>query len=75
MDPNPLSEYLPIAVLLLLAGGMAAVIPWATGFLGPRSTSQVKGDKIDAATAGGVLDNQGQITLRSEDAPAQDLPG
>lgn len=39
---QPLSPYLPIAVVLLLAGGMAFVIPLLTGLLGPKSLTAVK---------------------------------
>lgn len=44
MDVHPLSGYLPMAVLLLLAGVLAAVVPYATGLLGPKSTNSVKSE-------------------------------
>lgn len=39
---SPLAQYLPIAVVLLLAGGLAVVIPALAGVLGPRSVTEVK---------------------------------
>jgi NADH-quinone oxidoreductase subunit A len=39
---NPLTPYLPVAVVLLVAGGMAAIIPLLAGALGPRTTNAVK---------------------------------
>lgn len=47
MDASPLDAYLPMAVALLLAGGMAFVIPLITGLLGPRVTSQVKEETFE----------------------------
>ena len=44
MDASPLSGYLPLAVILLLAGVLAAVLPLLTGMLGPRSTNAVKSE-------------------------------
>ena len=44
MDPHPLTAYLPLAILLLLAGVLAVSIPWATSFLGPKSTNPVKSE-------------------------------
>ena len=45
--PSPLAPYLPMAVVLLLAGGMAAVIPFVTGLLGPRSLTPVKSQSFE----------------------------
>jgi NADH-quinone oxidoreductase subunit A len=42
MDPSPLAQYLPLAVVLGLAGVMAFAIPQITSRLGPKSTSDVK---------------------------------
>jgi NADH-quinone oxidoreductase subunit A len=42
MNPSPLSPYLPIAVVLLLAGGMAMLINFGTALLGPKRLSAVK---------------------------------
>ena len=48
---NPLTPYLPVAVVLLLAGGMAAVIPLLAGALGPRSSSITKGEAFEGGNA------------------------
>jgi len=42
METSPLSSYLPLAVVLGLAGVMAIVIPFLAGLLGPRSVNPVK---------------------------------
>ncbi len=39
---TPLTPYLPLAVVLLLAGVMALVIPLLAGRLGPRSVTAIK---------------------------------
>ena len=39
---SPLTEYLPVAAVLGLAGVMAFAIPFATGLLGPRTTNATK---------------------------------
>ena len=44
---NPLTPYLPVAVVLLLAGGMALVIPFLAGALGPRHMSTVKSEPFE----------------------------
>lgn len=41
---SPLTPYIPIAVVLLLAGGMAAAIPVIAGLLGPRSVTPIKSE-------------------------------
>lgn len=48
---SPLTPYLPVAIVLLLAGGMAAAIPFIAGLLGPRSTSQVKSETFEGGNA------------------------
>lgn len=48
---NPLTPYLPVAVVLLLAGGMAAVIPLLAGALGPRSSTLVKSEAFEGGNA------------------------
>ena len=48
---SPLTPYLPVAIVLLLAGGMAAVIPLIAGLLGPKSTSSVKSEVFEGGNA------------------------
>lgn len=48
---SPLMPYLPIAVALLLAGGMAAVIPFLAGILGPKSVTQTKSEAAECGNA------------------------
>jgi NADH-quinone oxidoreductase subunit A len=48
---SPLTPYLPVAIVLLLAGGMAAVIPLIAGALGPRSSSQTKAEPFEGGNA------------------------
>ena len=48
---NPLTPYLPVAVVLLVAGAMAAIIPLLAGALGPRSTSVVKSEAFEGGNA------------------------
>jgi NADH-quinone oxidoreductase subunit A len=48
---TPLTPYLPIAVVLALAGGMAAVIPVLAGILGPRSMSTTKSEAFEGGNA------------------------
>lgn len=48
---HPLTPYLPIAVVLGLAGVMAAAIPFVAGLLGPRSTSITKGEAFEGGNA------------------------
>lgn len=48
---NPLTPYLPVAVVLLLAGGMAAVIPLLAGALGPRNATQTKSEPFEGGNA------------------------
>jgi NADH-quinone oxidoreductase subunit A len=48
---TPLTPYLPIAIVLLLAGGLAVAIPFVAGLLGPRSTSPVKSETFEGGNA------------------------
>ncbi len=48
---HPLDAYLPIAVVLGLAGVMAAAIPVLAGLLGPRSITQVKSENFEGGNA------------------------
>lgn len=48
---NPLTSYLPMAVVLLLAGGMALVIPMLAGALGPRTMTQTKSEAFEGGNA------------------------
>ena len=48
---TPLTPYLPIVVVLGLAGGMAAAIPFIAGLLGPRSTTTVKSETFEGGNA------------------------
>ncbi|WP_164017193.1 NADH-quinone oxidoreductase subunit A [Pyxidicoccus trucidator] len=50
MTPTPLSPYLPLAVVLLLAGGMAMLIPQITTRLGPRRPSAIKSTSFEAGS-------------------------
>lgn len=50
MTANPLAPYLPLAVVFLLAGGMAFVISIISGIVGPHSTSPVKMDSFEAGS-------------------------
>jgi NADH-quinone oxidoreductase subunit A len=47
MEASPLAPYLPVAVVLLLAGGLAFAIPLLTGMLGPKSLSPVKEEPFE----------------------------
>ncbi|MGV3620401.1 MAG: NADH-quinone oxidoreductase subunit A [Archangium sp.] len=48
---NPLTPYLPIAVVLGLAGAMAALIPALTTRLGPRTTTSTKAEPFEGGNA------------------------
>jgi NADH-quinone oxidoreductase subunit A len=48
---SALSQYLPIIVILGVAGGMAVAIPFITGLLGPRSLSRVKSESFEGGNA------------------------
>ena len=48
---DPLTPYIPVAVVLLLAGGMAVGIPALTTRLGPRSLTAVKSEGFEGGNA------------------------
>ncbi len=48
---NPLTPYLPVAVVLGLSGLLAAVIPALSTRLGPRSSSTVKSEAFEGGNA------------------------
>ncbi|HEY0881465.1 MAG TPA: NADH-quinone oxidoreductase subunit A [Archangium sp.] len=48
---TPLTPYLPVAIVLLLAGGLAAVIPLLAGALGPRASSVSKSEPFEGGNA------------------------
>jgi NADH-quinone oxidoreductase subunit A len=48
---TPLTPYIPVAVVLLLAGGMATLIPLVTTRLGPRSLTPVKSENFEGGNA------------------------
>jgi NADH-quinone oxidoreductase subunit A len=48
---HPLIPYLPVAVVLGLAGLLAVAIPIVAGLLGPRSTSVVKSQSFEGGNA------------------------
>jgi NADH-quinone oxidoreductase subunit A len=48
---NPLTPYLPVAVVLLLAGVMAAAIPFIAGLLGPRTMTTTKSEAFEGGNA------------------------
>ncbi|MBF5041354.1 NADH-quinone oxidoreductase subunit A [Aggregicoccus sp. 17bor-14] len=50
MNPTPLTPYLPLAVVLLLAGVMACAIPLLAGMLGPRRPSKIKSMAFEAGS-------------------------
>jgi NADH-quinone oxidoreductase subunit A len=47
---DPLEPYLPLLVLLLLAGGLGIIISSASGFLGPRRLAAVKLQNFEAGS-------------------------
>jgi|CXWL01.1.fsa_nt_gi NADH-quinone oxidoreductase subunit A len=44
---NPLTSYLPLAVVFLVAGGMAFVIPLLASKLGPKSVNEIKSESFE----------------------------
>ncbi|MFY2561524.1 NADH-quinone oxidoreductase subunit A [Corallococcus terminator] len=50
MTPSPLSPYLPLAVVLLLAGIMGVAIPFITSLLGPSRPSAIKSTPFEAGS-------------------------
>jgi NADH-quinone oxidoreductase subunit A len=47
---SPLAPYLPLAVVLLLAGILALAIPTLSSLLGPRRPSQIKSMTFEAGS-------------------------
>jgi NADH-quinone oxidoreductase subunit A len=50
IDPNPLSPYLPLAVVLLLAGVLALVIVKFASLTGPKRPSAIKSAPFEAGS-------------------------
>jgi NADH-quinone oxidoreductase subunit A len=50
MNADPLAPYLPILVLLLLAGVLAVLISLLAAYLGPRKPTAVKGTTFEAGS-------------------------
>lgn len=48
---SPLVPYIPLALVLLLAGVMAAAIPFIAGLLGPKATSIGKSEPFEGGNA------------------------
>ncbi len=48
---SPLTPYLPMAVVLLLAGVMAIAIPLIAGLLGPKSMTTAKSEAFEGGNA------------------------
>jgi NADH-quinone oxidoreductase subunit A len=55
---TPLAPYLPLAVVLLLAGVLALAIPTISGLLGPRRPSQIKSMSFEAGSESSGLARQ-----------------
>lgn len=53
---NPLTGYLPMALVFLLAGGLAFVIPLLASKLGPKSVNPIKSETFECGnpTIGGA---------------------
>jgi NADH-quinone oxidoreductase subunit A len=47
---SPLAPYLPLAVVLLLSGVLAMIIPLLAGALGPRRPSAIKSASFEAGS-------------------------
>jgi NADH-quinone oxidoreductase subunit A len=50
MTPDPLQPYLPLAAVLLLAGGLAAAIVGVSALLGPRRPSARKSEAFECGS-------------------------
>ena len=48
---SPLISYIPMAVVLLVAGGMALAIPILAGMLGPKNITPHKSDAFEGGNA------------------------
>ncbi|MDY7225104.1 NADH-quinone oxidoreductase subunit A [Hyalangium rubrum] len=55
---TPLTPYLPLAVVLLLSGVLALIIPTLAGLLGPRRPSAVKSMNFEAGSESSGLARQ-----------------
>ena len=55
---TPLAPYLPLAIVLLLAGILALAIPTLAGLLGPRRPSQIKSMSFEAGSESSGLARQ-----------------
>jgi len=50
MNPSPLAPYLPLAATLLLAGLLAAAIPFVAKMLGPKRPTTVKSASFECGS-------------------------
>lgn len=50
MSPSPLAPYLPVAVVLLLAGGLALLLSLLATWLGPRRPTPVKRESFECGS-------------------------
>jgi NADH-quinone oxidoreductase subunit A len=50
MSPSPLDNYLPILIVLLLAGVLAVAIAMGTALLGPRRPSAIKSQTFECGS-------------------------
>lgn len=50
LDPNPLAPYLPLAIVLLLAGVLSLIIVQLASMLGPRRPSAIKSAPFEAGS-------------------------
>jgi NADH-quinone oxidoreductase subunit A len=50
MAPTPLSPYLPVAAVLLLAAGLASAIVGLSSLLGPRRPSAIKSENFECGS-------------------------
>ena len=49
-SPSPLTPYLPIAVVFLLAGGLAILLSFLAGLLGPKRPSAIKSEAFECGS-------------------------
>jgi NADH-quinone oxidoreductase subunit A len=50
MSPSPLDAYLPLLIVLLLAGGLAVAIALVTAQLGPRRPNAIKSQTFECGS-------------------------
>ncbi len=50
MNADPLAPYLPLLILLLLAGGMAVLLSFLAGALGPKKPNPLKETTFEAGS-------------------------